>query len=250
MNPPPPQQTTTEGHFGSLGLIQWPGAASTSFVAVPGVDGSGLGFETIACALGPELGLDAIDLRGRGIASSDGPFGVAAHALDVIAHLEQRSEPINALVGHSFGGHVAARVAADRPDLVPRLVLIDGGPARVIPAELTARALAELALGNIVPILGSKPYPVSEAAVRADFLSMVSDDASTTALPVVTVPVSLVRAGNGMAEGMPPVIPDHVVEELQQAGLDLTDLFVPQATHFSLLGDAATPVVDTLRSIV
>ena len=219
-------------------------------MAVPGVDGSGQGFATLADLLDPAVELDAVDLRGRGAAGTEGPFGVEALALDVIALLENRQEPLAAWLGHSLGGHVVCRVAADRPDLVPQLVLIDGGPARVVPAELTPRGLADLALGNIVPNLASKPYPVSEVAVRADFLSMVADHSSTSALAAVEVPVSLIRAGHGMAEGMPPVITDRVVEGLRAAGIEITDLLVPQATHFSLLGEHAPHVAATLRSIV
>jgi pimeloyl-ACP methyl ester carboxylesterase len=216
---------------GSLGVHRWINDHPI-VVALAGVDGSGLGWEAIATEAA--VPVTALDLRGRGAASVAGPFGVAAHAVDVAEYLRSLPAPV-VLAGHSFGGHVACRVAADHPELVQHLVLVDGGPARLIPEGMTAAGLAHLALGNIIPNLASKPFPVSEEAVRTDFLSMVADAASTEALAAVRIPVSLIRAEHGMAEGMPPVITDAVIDNLHSSGVDLTVSSFAGATHFSLL---------------
>jgi len=54
-------------------------------------------------------------------------FGPAAHVADLAALLRQLSLPPVHLVGHSYGGGVAARLAAEHPELVRTLVLGEPG---------------------------------------------------------------------------------------------------------------------------
>lgn len=227
----------------ALATRAWPGAERPA-VLIHGVDGSAGGWEAVAAAVAERRRLIAIDLRGRGASSMDGPWGVAAHAADVVALLEKEAVdgPVT-LVGHSFGGHVAARVAADRPDLVSDLVLLDGGPPRSIPEGTTPDALCDGALANIVPNLENKGYPVSAAAVDADFRSMVGDEVGARPLFAVTVPVRLFRAEHGVAPGLPVVVPDSIVDELMTAGIDLTEQLVAGATHFTIVFEPSDDVV-------
>lgn len=87
--------------------------------------------------LGPRLGIDhrfvAADLRGRG-ASRDlpAPYGMAAHAADLAAVIEAYGPPA-VLVGHSMGGFAVVRTVRERPDLVTRVVLVDGGAPLPLP---------------------------------------------------------------------------------------------------------------------
>ena len=56
-----------------------------------------------------------------------GSFTIAQHVADVIAFIEALDlGPID-LLGHSRGGHIAFRVAEERPDLLRRLVLAEPG---------------------------------------------------------------------------------------------------------------------------
>lgn len=57
-------------------------------------------------------------------AAPDLPYGLARRALPLIAELEQSHAPVH-LVGHSFGGAVALKIAALRPDLVASLTLYE-----------------------------------------------------------------------------------------------------------------------------
>lgn len=76
---------------------------------------------TSACLLAP-------DLRGRGPSSRlPGPYGIAAHIADLLAVLDFVDADSAVLAGHSMGAYVAARFAAEHPDRVSALVLIDGG---------------------------------------------------------------------------------------------------------------------------
>lgn len=59
--------------------------------------------------------------RGEG-----GGFSTEQHVADLIELIEREGEPMH-LLGHSRGGNVALRVAAQRPELVRSLVLADPG---------------------------------------------------------------------------------------------------------------------------
>jgi pimeloyl-ACP methyl ester carboxylesterase len=59
-----------------------------------------------------------------------GGFTIAQHVADVIAFLEALGGPAGGkmnLLGHSRGGHIAFRVAQQRPDLLLRVVLAEPG---------------------------------------------------------------------------------------------------------------------------
>lgn len=226
------------GPHGQLHVRVWPahvGVEDRPIVAVHGVDGSHASWQGLADSLDGARSLIALDLRGRGDSAHDGPFGVAAHAEDLATVCAAVGSNGVTLLGHSFGGHVVARLAADAPSGIDGLVLVDGGAPRVVPEGMSPEALVAGALSNIVPNLGSKPYPVSSEAVEHDFASMVVDAAGARALFGVAVPVHLLRAELGVAPGLPPVVPDAVVAELAEAGVAITDELVGDVTHFSIM---------------
>lgn len=68
----------------------------------------------------------AVDQRGHGHSPRlDAAVTVRDLAADLATAIEAFGGPVDLLVGHSLGGAVAAELAADRPDLVDRLVLED-----------------------------------------------------------------------------------------------------------------------------
>jgi len=80
-------------------------------------------------------------------------YRMAQHVSDVIAFIEQISPKPVDLMGHSRGGHIAFRVAQQRPDLLRRIVLAEPGgdldgtldpnaPPPGTPSPLAARTLA------------------------------------------------------------------------------------------------------------
>ena len=77
-------------------------------------------------------------------------YRMAQHVADVIAFIEQiEPKPVD-LMGHSRGGHIAFRVAQQRPDLLRKLVLAEPGgdldaslgTAPASPSALAARIMA------------------------------------------------------------------------------------------------------------
>ena len=76
----------------------------------------------------PRLRCVAPNLRGYG--GSSAPEGVAAYrpkhlVADVAAAIEQLGAPLDVLVAHDWGGAVAWNLAAQRPDLLRRLLIVN-----------------------------------------------------------------------------------------------------------------------------
>ncbi|HUE27765.1 MAG TPA: alpha/beta hydrolase [Solirubrobacteraceae bacterium] len=129
------------------------GRADGVVLAVHGITASHVAWRTVARVLAVEGDVTVLspDLRGRGRSGGvPGPFGISAHVADLVALLDREGVESAVLAGHSMGGYVAARLAAEHPERVSSLVLIDGGlqidvPADKDPAELLAAALGPAA---------------------------------------------------------------------------------------------------------
>jgi pimeloyl-ACP methyl ester carboxylesterase len=101
---------------------------SPAVLAVHGITATSFAWLAVAAALGDDVSLIAVDLRGRGDSGSlPGPFGLDAHVDDLLAVLDALALPQTVVLGHSMGAYIAARLAARHPDRVSRLVLVDGG---------------------------------------------------------------------------------------------------------------------------
>jgi len=115
-----------------LAFGMWPGAGAP-VVGLHGVTASYVNFVTVADCLAGRRPLLAFDLRGRGDADKpEGPYGMSQHARDVAGAMRSFGLGPSVIVGHSMGGYVAMAVAAEHPELVSAVVLVDGG----IPLDL------------------------------------------------------------------------------------------------------------------
>lgn len=134
-----------------------PAVADAQLVlGIHGITGSSMQLAPVARALDGAARFLAPDLRGRG-ASNDlpGPFGIAQHATDCAAVLEQLGGGRPAIVlGESMGAFVAVVLAASRPDLVERLVLADGGLPAAVPEGLEPDDLIRSVVGPAIDRLG------------------------------------------------------------------------------------------------
>lgn len=126
----------------------WPGFGPV-VVALHGVTASYVNFVGVADKLAGRRPLWALDLRGRGDTDKpeDGPFGMSQHARDVAAAMTAAGVGEAVVIGHSMGAFVAAALAAEHPDLVRGLVLVDGGlplepPPGIAPEQMLDVALA------------------------------------------------------------------------------------------------------------
>src|ERR1700721_3602137 len=111
---------------GDLRVLLW-GNGKRVAVAVHGITASAMSWQAVARHMPPDWTLAAPDLRGRGHSRDlPGPFGLDAHARDVVAVLRHfGGRPV--LAGHSMGAYVALLARDAHPELGRRLVLGGGG---------------------------------------------------------------------------------------------------------------------------
>ncbi|WP_026411154.1 alpha/beta fold hydrolase [Actinomadura oligospora] len=106
-----------------------PGDRRPAFLLLHGLASNALLWDEVAGLLAAEgLPSYAVDLRGHG--ESDGPedgYDTATAVADVAAVVAALDLAPAVVAGHSWGGGVALRLAAEHPDLVAGLALVDGG---------------------------------------------------------------------------------------------------------------------------
>ena len=131
----------------TMAWAQWPGAGPT-VVGLHGITASYMNFVGVADRLAGRRPLLALDLRGRGDTDKPeaGPFGMAQHAHDVAAAMTSFGLDGAVVVGHSMGAFVAVALAAEHPELVRGLVLVDGGLPLQAPPGVDRTQLLDVAL--------------------------------------------------------------------------------------------------------
>lgn len=123
-------------------------AGAPVVLLVHGITGSHRSWTAIAEVLGEEVALVAPDLRGRGGSNTLGkPYGISSHVADLIAVLDLLGVGSATLVGHSMGGYVVARMAADHPGRGASVVLVDGGLRLPVPEGIEPDVLLAAVLG-------------------------------------------------------------------------------------------------------
>jgi pimeloyl-ACP methyl ester carboxylesterase len=226
-----------------------PEDAESVVLAVHGVTASLMTWRTVARKLAAHSRVSVLapDLRGRGrSATLPGPYGIASHVDDLLAVLDHAGVPRAVLVGHSLGAYVVARLAAQYPERVAGLVLLDAGLPLAAPADpdkmvRTAVAQAVMRLGITFESADAyvdawREHPAfaqawdddleayarydlvddghavrciaSPEAVRTDSADMVQDDLSRTALDGVRGQdhVYVLRAERGLFDDDHPLI--------------------------------------------
>jgi pimeloyl-ACP methyl ester carboxylesterase len=134
-------------HVGVAGAP--PGTSGVPIVLVAhGITGSHVTWGPIARHLGDAVTLLAPDLRGRGQSSGlGGPYGMSAHARDLVAVLDHVGGDRAVVAGHSMGAYVAARFADDAPDRLAATALVDGGLPLPLPPDLDPDVVLAAVLG-------------------------------------------------------------------------------------------------------
>jgi pimeloyl-ACP methyl ester carboxylesterase len=183
----------------------------------------------IAAGLDKIATIITVDLRGRG--QSDKPdtgYSMAEQAQDIVAILDQLQIPEVVLGGHSYGAFLTFYIAANYPDRVSRMILMDG-----------AAQLHENAQAMLMPTISrlGQTYPSFE-----DYISHIREAAYTTywddymldyyRADVITHPDGSVT---------PLSHPSHITE----AGLKLLEVpwleLIPKTSQPALLFNALQP---------
>lgn len=163
--------------------------------------------------------------------------GTADYADVLIADLEKEKSPA-VLIGHSFGGRVAIRTAAKRPDLVEALVLIAAaGLPRKRSIGFKFKSIALKALSRVAKLsdglfktafrnkfqtrFGSRDYR-NAGALRPTFVATVTENLSETAARV-TCPVLLIYGAEDTET--PPEIGERYAALMRGGTLKIVDRF-------------------------
>ncbi|MEM6108490.1 alpha/beta hydrolase [Mycobacterium sp. 050272] len=125
---------TTDLHVHRIGP-----AGPVQMLALHGLTGHGQRWQQLGDHL-PEITIAAPDLIGHGRSSWAAPWTIDANVAALAALLDEAAETPVLVVGHSFGGGLAMNLAANRPDLVSGLLLLD--PAVGLDGDWT-RQIAE-----------------------------------------------------------------------------------------------------------
>jgi pimeloyl-ACP methyl ester carboxylesterase len=117
--------------------------------------------EIIGAGLAPRYRALALDLRGRGHSDKTAPgYSLEEHASDVIAWLDALGLSEVVLVGHSFGGFLAAYIASRHPSRVRTLVLMDISASA--PRDPRVAELLRPSLGRLMRSWGSREEYIAE----------------------------------------------------------------------------------------
>ena len=154
---------TVAGGGQPVSALAW-GGAPPELVLLHGGGQNAHTWDTVALALGCPL--IAIDLPGHGHSDRrpDRDYGPWRNAEAVASVIEQVAPaPVAGIVGMSLGGATAIRLAATRPDLARRAVIVDVTPQVNDPSRTMTRAER----GAVALVSGPPSYESFEAMAAA-----------------------------------------------------------------------------------
>lgn len=234
-------------HYLRYGGTSGERAGRDAVVLIPGITSPAITWGFVGERLGREFDTYVLDVRGRGLseASDSLDYSLDAQAADVVAFAAALGLERYSLVGHSMGGRIGARAAAQQPAGLTRLVMVDpptSGPGRRrYPAQLDwyvdSMALARAGIDadgmrrfcptwseEHLRIRAEWLHTCDERAILASFEGFHSDDFHAD-LPRVKVPVLLMTAERG------DVVKPEDVEEIARLLPDCSHVRVAGAGH-------------------
>jgi pimeloyl-ACP methyl ester carboxylesterase len=146
----------------TVSALTW-GDAEPEVVFLHGGGQNAHTWDTVALALGRPL--LAIDLPGHGHSDrrGDRDYGPWRNAEAVASVIERAAPSAHGVVGMSLGGATAIRLAATRPDLARRAVIVDVTPN----SGVRSRALTAAERGAVALVSGPPTYESFEAMAAA-----------------------------------------------------------------------------------
>jgi pimeloyl-ACP methyl ester carboxylesterase len=266
--------------------------APRTALLIHGLTGRAEAFEALADKLDPATGVPggpwrllAPDLRGRG-ASREAPRGeggIPEHARDLLALMDREGLEKVVLAGHSMGAMIGVYLAAEHPERLFGLVLIDGGsdvtdeidalldpsierlegayPSREAYLEYLKsqpafegrwdERLERYFAGDVQPGDDDLWYPVADLeAVRNDREKMYGFPLSKL-WPSIRCPTLILLSTVGLAgpeEGF--ILPPDDARRMRQTIPDSTLVEVEDTNHYDILYSAPPITVEAVRAFL
>lgn len=206
-------------HYLRYGGNTGPRASRDAMIIVPGITSPAVTWGFVGERFGREFDTYVLDVRGRGLseASDALDYSLTAQADDLAAFAEALGLSRFAVIGHSMGGRIGARMAGRSPGRLSRLVLLDppvSGPGRrPYPAQLPWYVDSMALARQGTDAEGMRPYcptwndehlriraewlhTCDERAIRVSFDGFQADDIHAD-LAKVRVPTLLMTAERG-----------------------------------------------------
>lgn len=270
----------------TLHYVQW-GENGPPVVCTHGLTANAYCFQALADELAADHRVIAYDLRGRG--DSDRPeegYSIPIYAHDLAELLTELELERPVLVGHSSGALVSLYLAAHRPDILSKLVLIDAGAPypwldpQDQPAWLTTsinrlgtpiRSFGEyIRRLQALPALGEHWNQYFDLYFKHDV--RINNDNSVIAkayregileegthfreaLPeeqwaYVTVPTLLLRAGSGIFSDNDVLIPEEWVPLVLKGIRDCRYVNFPTLNHYTILFGVEPGPAQEIRAFI
>lgn len=200
------------------------------------------------------VSLYALDLPGFGQSEPPRqPFSVGDYAHIVRKFIEKKQLANVILIGHSFGGRVGIKLAAESPSLIAKLVLVDSAGfvtsstkksfimdlAKIVKPIFGLRFM-QIFRKKIYQRLGAEDYTATPE-LKETFIKVVGEDLSPD-MKKITCPTLIVTGENDtdtpveFGERMHGLVKNSQFEILQQAGhfsfVDKPQEFISLLTHF------------------
>jgi pimeloyl-ACP methyl ester carboxylesterase len=266
---PKPIPIKAKGSGIEIQLAVWEGKGK-EILCLHGLTANSRFWDCLASALSPRHKIIAMDLRGRGL--SDKPptgYSINTHCQDILALIDDLGLKRPILMGHSLGAFISLVFAAQYPDRVDRLILVDGGGklSQVQMAKVFAGIKPSLdRLGKIFPSFEDyvsqmreapflKPwnafmetyfrYEVEEVQrgvrsrvnpkhIEEEVLNLGKVD-STQFYSKVISPTLILRATKGMLAQDDLLLPKDVAERMVREIPNARSLDLEGSNHYSIL---------------
>ena len=265
----------------SLHYIEYPNNGKT-LVCLHGITANAHTFDgLVAKGLNENYRIIAPDLRGRGL-SSQPAFGyeMEEHAQDILGLLDHLEIEKALFVGHSFGGLLSCYLAANYPERVEQLVILDAA------AEMNENSLEMLTPTfsrldkkfaswiDYIDTIKSAPFmtlwtddmlsyykadvmdtdeggvtPRSNLANIIQCAVGVGNEAWDTIMPKITQPAILINALDFYTLGE-PLLPDFKAKETAAMMKDCKYIAVDGNHHTMMYGEHASEIVKTIARFI
>lgn len=264
-----PMMKRVKGDGALINLAMWQGAGK-SILCVHGITANCRCWDVLADALTPEYRVFAMDLRGRG--GSDRPpqgYSLDYHMRDINCLLDDLEIDRAVIMGHSLGAFIGLTFAAEYPDRVDRLILVDGG------GDLSKEQVEKVfigikpaldRLGQVFPSadaylekMSAAPYiqpwssaietyyryelQETEGGVRTNIEpAHIQEEADNIKkvdcapfYPQIKCKVLILRAPNGLLSSDDLLLPEEVIEKMTREITDVRRLDVEGTNHYGVV---------------